>query len=160
MWWWSFTQWVCKVPVRSTCSWLILCLKKLLQHCQAENESSWGLPCCSIDKPIRVAVTIKPRLPLFNFKQYYENLSSLCVCVDNFFITKPNHNPTSLSLTLVNCIICLKSAGLHEFLGWFYVTLFEGLPPLKTCLKFDGLSRRETIELHFIPHKLFQDCGH
>ena len=26
----------------------------------------------------------------------------------------------------VNCNICLKSAGLHEFFGWFWVVLFVG----------------------------------
>ena len=155
MWWWSFTQWVWGQPAVTN-----FMFEETFAKLSGRKWVFMGLPCCSIDKPIRVAVTIKPRLPLFNFKQYYENLSSLWVCVDNFFITKPNHNPTSLSLTLVTCIICLKSAGLHEFLGWFYVTLFEGLPPLKTCLNFDGLSWRETIKLHFVPHEWFQDCGH
>ena len=49
-------------------------------------------------------------------------------------------------ITEVNCKICLKSAGLHEFFGWFCVVLFEGKSPLKNSLNFDGLlSRQETV---------------
>ena len=71
-----------------------------------------------------------------------------------------NYNQNRTSWTQVNCKICLKSAGLREFFGCFCDMLFEGVSPLKKFLIFDGLSRQETIQQHFVPHELFQDCGY
>ena len=34
------------------------------------------------------------------------------------------------------------------------------MSPMKKLLNFDGLSRQETLEQHFVPHELFQVCGH
>ena len=34
------------------------------------------------------------------------------------------------------------------------------MSPMEKFLNFDGLSRQETLEQHFVPHELFQGCGH
>ena len=54
-----------------------------------------------------------------------------------------------LSRSQVKCKICLKSAGLHEFFGWFCVVLFEGSSSLKNA-STDGLSGQEKIGQHFL----------
>ena len=51
------------------------------------------------------------------------------------------------------CIICLKSADLHEgsfgvFVG-FVRRLFTIHRPMKKCLNFDGVSEQEKIGQHF-----------
>ena len=43
----------------------------------------------------------------------------------------------------VNCKICLKSSGLHQFFVWFCVVLWQ--VTFGKCLNFHGLSRQETI---------------
>ena len=57
--------------------------------------------------------------------------------------------------TQVNCKICLKSAGLHESFGWFWLVLCCGVwrqVTNKKCLNFEGLSRQETIGQRFSIH--------
>ena len=57
----------------------------------------------------------------------------------------------SRSQSQVNCKVCLKSAGLHEFFGWFWLVLccLKASHRIKKCLNFDGLSGQETNGQHF-----------
>ena len=45
----------------------------------------------------------------------------------------------------VNCKNCLKSTGLHEFVGYFVWFCLNALYQIKKCLNFDGLSEQEKI---------------
>ena len=84
-------------------------------------------------------------------------MSSLCVCVDNFIITKPN--------ILVSNTGKLQNLSKSSWFAWVFFVAFalcclKAYHHWKKFLIFYGLSRQETIEQHFVPHKLFQDGGH
>ena len=93
-----------------------------------------GLPCWSIIKPIRKSVTNKPLLPLFDFdSSNIINLSSLCVCVDNFIIIQLH----ILKLELLNCkggLSTLYPKESHSFYPRGISLIF-----LPTCLPLDTI---------------------
>ena len=131
-----------------------------MQNCSGrqESESSWGLPCCSIDKPIRKSVTIKPHLPIFDFKQYYLNLS-LCMCRQLYY-NQTQPQPNMLVSNTGKLQNLSKISWFTWFYGWFLCYVVWRHVTNEKLLNFDGLSRQETLEQHFAPHELFQDCGH